>query len=251
MRRAPLPARVCTFVLAWRVFDSPVVVAANRDETLDRPADPPGAFARDPLVVAPRDREAGGTWIGYNECGVLAGITNRWGVDRAGERSRGLLVGDALGEPSAAAATETVRTSVAAHEYAGFNLVVADADSAVLLEYDGTLRERCFEPGVHVVVNVGADDGVEIPDGRADAGRRQARGVRRAREELHPEDGETADGWLNRAAEVLADHDYGFCVHGDGFGTRSSSLIAVGDDPEYRFVDGPPCRGTYRPIDGI
>ncbi|MFB6217953.1 MAG: NRDE family protein [Halobacteriaceae archaeon] len=243
---------MCTFVLAWRVFDDAVVVAANRDECTDRASEPPGVFARDPRVVAPRDAEAGGTWLGYNEHGVLAAVTNRWtDTDLAGERSRGLLVGDALARASASEAAAAVEASVADREYAGFNLVAADADDACLLEWDGTLQKRAFDPGVHVVVNVGADDEFAVPESRREAGRRQVAGARRAREELAPSDGETAGEWLDRAAGVLADHDYGFCVHGDGFGTRSSSLVAVGDDPTYRFADGPPCSSAYRTIDGV
>ena len=69
---------VCTLVFAWQVFpDAPVVAAANRDELLDRPSEPPSVIEEEPGVVAPRDAEAGGTWIGYNEHGVLVAITNR------------------------------------------------------------------------------------------------------------------------------------------------------------------------------
>jgi len=74
---------VCTIVIAWQVFtDTPVVVAANRDELLDRPSEPPAVVEEDPRVGAPRDAEAGGTWIGYNEHGVLVALTNRWVGDR-------------------------------------------------------------------------------------------------------------------------------------------------------------------------
>jgi uncharacterized protein with NRDE domain len=242
---------VCTFILAWRaVADAPVVVAANRDERLDRDAEPPGVFATDPRVVAPRDAEAGGTWLGVNEHGVLAGVTNRWtDADLPGDRSRGLLVGDALAHDSAAAAVADVRESVGTDGYAGFNLVVADAADALLLEWDGTLSERRLDPGVHVVVNVGADGDFDVPTSRAEAGRRQADGAQRALAELAVRDGETADRWLDRAAATLRDHEYGFCVHGEGFGTRSSSLVVVGTERRYRFADGPPCRTAYRAVD--
>ena len=120
---------MCTLVLAWQVFDdTPIAVAANRDEALGRPAEPPGIYREDPRVIAPRDVSAGGTWIGYNAEGLFVGITNRW-VDRDGERSRGQLVADCLAEPSAAAAVEGVRRAVRTDRYAGFNLTVADAEA--------------------------------------------------------------------------------------------------------------------------
>ncbi|WP_121823548.1 NRDE family protein [Halostella salina] len=244
---------MCTLTLAWRVFeDAPVAVAANRDELVDRPSEPPAAIEDDPRVVAPRDAEAGGTWIGYNEHGLLVAVTNRWvDADLAGDRSRGLLVRDALRHGSAEAAARFVEREAGDHEFDGFNLLLADADAALLFEWDGSLRFSRLDPGVHVVVNVGADGRFDVPDARPEAGGEQADNARRVRTALTPEPGETAAAWLDRAGDVLGDHEYGVCVHGDGFGTRSSSLIAIGaDGARYRFADGPPCETAYREVEG-
>jgi uncharacterized protein with NRDE domain len=243
---------VCTLVLAWQVFaDTPVAVAANRDEADDRPSRPPARIESEPAVVAPRDEEAGGTWIGYNEAGVFVGITNRWvEADLAGERSRGLLVRDALEHESAEDAARHVEREVREHEYDGFNLVVADAAAAVLLEWDGQLAVRNFDPGVHVVVNVGADGDYTIPSVRPEVSERQAGNANAVRTALQPEPGEQAGVWLDRAKEVISDHEYGVCIHRNGFGTRSSSLITMGTDgASYRFAEGPPCETAYRPVE--
>ncbi len=243
---------MCTLTLAWRAFaDAPVVVAANRDEGLDRPSEPPGVVDEEPRVVAPRDAEAGGTWIGYNEHGLFVGVTNRWtDRDLAAERSRGLLVRDALRQPDAETAARLAERAVRETEYDGFNLVVADANAAVLLEWDGRLRVTQLDPGVHVVVNVGADGRFTIPPHRPDAGERQAENARKVREALVPEPGETAASWRDRAADVLGDHAFGVCVHGDGYGTRSSSLVTVGPEGgTYEFADGPPCETPYRRVE--
>ena len=228
---------MCTLVLAWQaVDDAPVVVAANRDEATDRPAEPPAIYRTAPDAVAPRDAEAGGTWIGYNAAGLVVGITNRW-VDREGGRSRGQLVADCLGRRSASNAVDHVRAATREDRYAGFNLVVADADRAALLEWDGTLAVTEFDPGVHVVVNVGANGAC-----------------------LEPTDGETAGEWRERAAAALGDHEYGVCVHGDGFGTRSASLIELGGESgtagsngdtvgRYWFADGPPCETEFERVE--
>jgi len=242
---------VCTLTLAWQAFpDAPVAVAANRDEADDRPSEPPGVLEREPRVVAPRDADAGGTWIGYNKRGLLVAITNRWtDADLAGERSRGLLVRDALRRPSAEAAGRFVESELREREYAGCNLVVADAAAALYYEWDGSLTFRQFDPGVHVVVNVGADGRYSIPRVRSDAGERQAESATRLREALAVEPGETSTAWLARAGDALGDHEYGVCVHGDGFGTRSSSLIAIGESgATYRFADGPPCETDYEDV---
>jgi uncharacterized protein with NRDE domain len=223
-------------ILAWRVFgDAPVAAAANRDEATDRPSRPPGVLDDDPLVIAPQDEEAGGTWIGYNEHGVFVAITNRR-TDLEGERSRGLLVRDALTRATAADALAHVRAELAERQYAGFNLVVADARDATLVEWDGVLRSTDLEPGIHIVVNAGLDDS----DEKAAAIRDAAEGI----------DADDAREWLDEVVPVLRDHDLGACVHGDGFGTRSSSLLVVGADgrASYRFADGPPCETEYRPV---
>ena len=247
---------MCTLVLAWQaVADVPVVVAANRDEAADRPSEPPGLYRTEPKAIAPRDARAGGTWIGYNEAGLFVGITNRW-VDRAGERSRGQLVADCLGCESAGAAVDTVDHAVAADSYAGFNLVVADADRAALLEWDGGLEVTEFEPGVHVVVNVGADGASFEPPERPEIGRQQAVNATGVRSVLSVDEGAppTAAVWREQAAAVLGDHEYGVCVHGDGFGTRSASLLELGGEAaagvgSYWFADGPPCRTAFERVE--
>ena len=243
---------MCTIVLAWQVFDgTPVAVAANRDERLDRPSQPPRQRHWGSRVVAPADEEADGTWIGYNEHGLLAAVTNRWvDADLAGERSRGLLVRDALSHETAESAARAVERATREAEYEGFNLLLADENAAVLLEWDGQLAVRNFQPGVHVVVNVGADGDYRIPSHRPDVGEEQATNATRLHEAMVPDPGESADEWLDRAGETVSDHEYGVCVHGDGFGTRSSSLVALGADREYRYADGPPCRTPYRPVEG-
>ncbi len=244
---------MCTLIVAWQVFpDAPVVAAANRDEADERPSRPPERTDGDPAVVAPRDEEAGGTWLGYNEYGVLAAVTNRWtDADLAGERSRGLLVDDALAHETAEDAARFVERAVERHEYEGFYLLVADANAAIVAGWDGRLTVRNFEPGVHVVMNVGVDDTFTIPTARPEAGERQMEAARRIRTALRPEPGEEVGAWLDRATDLLADHEYGVCVHGDGFGTRSSSLVTLRADgtAEYRFADGPPCRTPYETVD--
>jgi uncharacterized protein with NRDE domain len=237
---------VCTLTLAWQVFeDAPVVVAANRDELLDRDSEPPAVRDWERPVVAPQDADAGGTWIGYNDAGVLVSLTNRWtDADPTGERSRGLLVRDALARDTA---------ELDGRGYAGFNLVALDAAAALLVEWGGpgTRRVRNFQPGVHVVVNVGADGSYAVPASRQEAAQRQVENATRLGEVLRPEPGEDSRGWLDRAAGVISDHEYGVCVHGDGFGTRSSSLIRLVADGtrDYEFADGPPCESRYESVE--
>lgn len=243
---------MCTITLAWQVFeDSPVVLAANRDELVDRPSEPPARRDWETGVVAPKDSEAAGTWIGYNEHGVLVAITNRW-TDRSidGDRSRGLLVRDALAYESAREAVQFVERDLDERSYQGFNLLVADANSALLVEWDGNRRVRTLDPGIHVVVNVGADGQYVIPDELERRGREQAENANRLAEVLRPEPGEEAAAWLERASGTISDHEYGVCIHRDSFGTRSSSLIHMrSEGVSYQYANGPPCETPFEPVE--
>jgi len=145
---------LCLIVVAWRCrADLPLVVAANRDEWRDRPAqaahwwrDPPGIFAG-------RDLRAGGTWMGVTRGGRFAAVTNFRDPSerRTTARSRGSLVTEYLldgGPPAAWLDAVAAR----AGEYNGFNLVVGDASS---LWYFGSRQgeARPIEPGVHGLSN--------------------------------------------------------------------------------------------------
>ena len=240
---------MCTLTLAWQVFtDAPVVAAANRDEARDRPSEPPSEI--EPGVVAPRDAEAGGTWIGYTDDGLFAGLTNRWVEGLAGDRSRGLLVRDCLDHETATDAARSVERSVVETEYDGFNLLLADETAAILLAWDGHLTVTTLGPGVHVLGNVGLNGAFDEPPQRPSAGPKQAAEARRLRDHLQPEPGETADAWRDRAASALANHEFGVCVHGDGYGTVSASLVTLfaDGDARYDFADGPPCETSFERV---
>ena len=70
---------MCSVVVLRRPgHDWPVILGANRDEMSRRPWLPPGRHWRDrPWVVAGLDQEAGGSWLGLNDHGLIAGIMNR------------------------------------------------------------------------------------------------------------------------------------------------------------------------------
>lgn len=244
---------MCTLTLAFQVFpDAPIVVAANRDELLERPSHPPAHRDWELPVVAPLDQTAGGTWIGYNSAGVLVAITNRWvDPELPAERSRGLLVRDALGYETAEAAVRAVEQELANHAYDGFNLTIVDPTAAIHLEWDGHLRVSTLTPGIHVIMNAGFDDHFSTSGTRPDETAIQQENARRIRETLQPEPSETAAEWRERAGHLLGNHDYGVCIHHNGYGTRSASLITIPANapPSYQFADGPPCETEFHPVE--
>lgn len=142
---------MCTIILFHRLFDDfPLVVAANRDELLSRPAE--GFSARENGIFAPKDLVHGGTWIGFNQYGLLAALTNRAGSDRdPSRRSRGEIPQLALGSADANEAAQAL-LALDVTLFNPFHAVVADQRNARVVWSDGrTLHSLILGPGVHVV----------------------------------------------------------------------------------------------------
>jgi uncharacterized protein with NRDE domain len=118
---------MCLIVLAWRVHpDLPLIVAANRDEFHARPTAPAAFWEDHPALLAGRDLEARGTWMGVSRSRKFAAVTNYRGAKepRAVE-SRGALVSRFLG--NGARPGEYIE-SLKAGLYSGFNLLASDAE---------------------------------------------------------------------------------------------------------------------------
>lgn len=141
-------------LLAWRAHpDFPLVVAANRDEFFARPTAPAGFWDDAPQVLAGRDLEAGGTWMGVTRAGRFAALTNFRdpAQNRPGAPSRGQLVADFLkGNEEPAAYLD--RIAPLAARCNGFNLLLGDGDALWWSSNMGTER-RCLPPGIYGVSN--------------------------------------------------------------------------------------------------
>ena len=130
---------MCTVVFLRRPdHEWPFIMAANRDEMADRPWQPPARHWPDRDVVAGLDVLAGGTWLGINDQGVVAGVLNRPGTlgPAEGMRSRGELPLEALDHPDAAAAAMALQ-ALDLRAWRPFNLFVADNRDAFWLRSTG------------------------------------------------------------------------------------------------------------------
>jgi len=144
---------MCLILLAWRAqARHPLVVAANRDEFHARSADRAGFWNDNPGILAGRDLEAGGTWMGVSRSGRFAAVTNyRGGRDANAVESRGALVTRFLAgtEP---AAGYVARMAGKPRDYSGFNLLACDGRELWWLSNrDG--GSRCLEPGIYGLGN--------------------------------------------------------------------------------------------------
>lgn len=242
---------MCTLHLFFQVFPAaPVLLAANRDEILDRPWEPPALLGTDPAILGPRDLAAGGTWLGVNEHGLVAALTNHEGTLSAGRPpslcSRGMVVLDALRERDAAAARRlAVRAAPACKSY---TLLVADVRQAFVVDRSpGGTRVYTLEAGCHVVTNVRFRSSVDPKAARSWA--RMA--------ELAERRGVPTPAAL---FQFLADHERPspkttpLCIHPTApsrFGTSSASIVEIGRDGRlgrFDFAPGPPCTTESREV---
>lgn len=119
----------------------PLILAANRDERIDRPWRSPGRHWPDrPEVVAGQDELAGGSWLGVNDHGVVAGILNRRGTlgPETGKRSRGELVLEALDHADARVAADAL-ADLDGRAYRPFNMMIADNRDGFWIRHAGSL----------------------------------------------------------------------------------------------------------------
>src|SRR5206468_2470187 len=101
---------MCTLIAFWRsVPGYDIVLGMNRDESSMRPADPPAVVDGTPIIVAPRDRQAGGTWLGASGTGLAIALSNRRGRTSPSARSRGQLVQSLLAKTPSRSVDEVTR----------------------------------------------------------------------------------------------------------------------------------------------
>jgi uncharacterized protein with NRDE domain len=154
---------MCTLVILRRPeHDWPVIIGANRDEMIDRPAKPPARHWPDrPEVVAGLDLLAGGSWFGLNDWGVAAAVLNRTGSlgPAAGVRSRGELVLEALDHADAVDAAAALSYLDPA-SYRSFNLIIADNRDGFWVRHTGRgrIEARPLADGLSVIAAGDVDE---------------------------------------------------------------------------------------------
>src|SRR5207253_1928224 len=128
-------------------------VTANRDEFHARRAAPASFWRDQPGILAGRDLQAMGTWMGVSRTGRFAAVTNYRGAgEPAAEESRGALVSRFLANGATAAGYMT-EVSERASRYSGFNLLVCDRDELWWMSNrDGSPRR--LEPGWYALGNL-------------------------------------------------------------------------------------------------
>lgn len=235
---------MCLILFAWQSHPRyELVLAANRDEFHQRPAAAARFWEDHPDILAGRDLQAGGTWLGVTRSGRLAAVTNyREPVSPRPqpERSRGHLVRDYLEDVQGPLAWAQ-RLQPLAAAYSGFNLLAGATGELVYLSNRGGTPSP-VRPGIHGLSNHLMD--TDWP--KVQAGRERLAELLDRRE---PDPGELFGLLTDRALtpgdmpESLEEHlapervmKHYFIVS-PVYGTRCSTVLLIGRDGAITFIE--------------
>jgi uncharacterized protein with NRDE domain len=251
---------VCTLIVYYKLLpDYPIIIAANRDEYHSRKTRGPHVIHQHPRVYAGTDEQAGGTWLGVNEFGLVVGILNRHSIQPQdpARRSRGLLCLDLLCQTSATAARDILLAEGRAQPYNSFYMFWADAEHAYVAYNEGAITICELQPGRYLLTNSSLIDLSQlVPEGLADL--------------LRDSDLGSLETLLSTLEAVCKTHqeiervvdppneDRGnraICVHASElYGTVSSSLLAIGREwsmSRYLHAEGAPCCTPYQDVSAL
>lgn len=231
---------MCLVALAWQVDpSSPLILLANRDEFFERPSAPLAEWESQTAMIAGRDLQAGGTWLGFNRQNRrLAVVTNvrETKESAAGSLiSRGSLVSDFLLGSAGAEPFARRLWSEGGQRYEGYNLLLFDGSDAFYVSNRAGVER--LPAGVHGLSNAQ----LNTPWPKVDKVKSGLRlGIERGHsigelEELFRDTGRAEDfllphtgvpiEWERRLSSVFIDGD-------PSYGTRALTSVRVADSGE-------------------
>lgn len=235
---------MCLILMAYRVHsDYELLAAANRDEFYDRPTAPLAFWDDHPALLAGRDLQEGGAWMGLSGAGRFAALTNYRDPDRVrpDAPSRGHLVRDYLcGDQSASAYLDRLRASSA--DYNGFNLLLGD-ETGLYYASNRAAGIQKLTPGVYGLSNHLLD----TPWPKVERGRRALRQMLE----------QPAEGIVESLLALLTDRTPApdaelphtgvplewerwlspLFIAAPGYGTRSSTVLMISATGRARMVE--------------
>lgn len=212
---------MCVVALAWQVHaDWPLILIGNRDEFHGRPSAALTEWGDGSGIVAGRDLQAGGTWLGvHRPSGRAVVVTNvRGAMPDPAKESRGALVVDMLrGDGRFADPAEADLD-----RFNAFNLFAVGDGGARLLTNRPQPQIMTLGAGVHALAN----EPIDHPCPRAER-------LRLALEAV-VDTGTDPEGLLDT---LTAEGDPALFLRGDVYGTRASTLVAVAADGTARMIE--------------
>ena len=212
---------MCVVALASQVHaDWPLVLIGNRDEFHARPTAPLAEWDDGSGIVAGRDLQAGGTWLGaHRPSGRIVVVTNvRGALPDPAKESRGALVVDMLrsdGRFADPAAADLDR-------FNAFNLFAVGNGGARLLTNRPQSHIMALGTGVHALAN----EPIDQPCPRAERLRAALAAVVETRAD--------PEGLLDT---LMAEDDPALFLRGDIYGTRASTLVTVSRSGAAKMIE--------------
>lgn len=145
---------MCVIAFAWDIHPRwRLLLIGNRDEAHARPSAPLARWTDAPGIIAGRDLEAGGTWMGVHAPQRVAVVTNVRDPSASQDgASRGWLVSDFL-RGAQPVARHAAALAADAARYRPFNLLLFDRDGAQFVSNRPEVRMRTITAGVHGLSN--------------------------------------------------------------------------------------------------
>ena len=212
---------MCVVALAHKAHpDWPLILIGNRDELHARAAAPLAEWGDGSGIVAGRDLQAGGTWLGvHRPSGRAVVVTNvRGAMPDPAKESRGALVSNMLrgeGRFADPAADDLPR-------FNAFNLFAVGDGNTRLLTNRPVPLIMPLQPGVHALAN----EPVDAPCPRAER-------LRLALEAVVAASGDP-EGLLDT---LMAEDDPALFLRGEVYGTRASTLVAISADGDVKMIE--------------
>lgn len=138
----------------------PLIIAANRDEFHRRPTTESHFWGNSPNLLAGKDEQAGGTWMGVTRNGRVAALTNIRDPDKQNDNAatRGRLVTEFLKQNiSEREYTNILETDAA--DFNGYNLLYGTLSPLNLSVFNNhTLRHQSLTAGYYGLSNASLDN---------------------------------------------------------------------------------------------
>ena len=233
---------MCLLAIQYQLVpESPILVAANREEFYERPSGPPSIQSGKPRILSGVDKQSGGTWLGVNQHGLFVGASNRNKIlPPVTTRSRGILCRELLRSGSARQGVDMALEELHTNKYEGVNFVIADSESGWVVHGGDDIEVVELEEGLSIIANQ------DVNDPRDER-------VILARRLLTLQTLDSPVKFLAVASKVFARAPSppgrpSIVIRGKNRGTVSSTLLSLGKKPRdaiYQFANGAPDQAKF------
>lgn len=248
---------MCTLIVFHKKFrEYPVLTLHNRYEKTGTVERPPRVVEGKFRVFCPVDVRSHGSWIGFNEKGLFAAVTDQHtALPVKTDKSRGELILAILKNFSFAEDAVKYLEDNFKEGYKRGNFVVLDFNEGYHVVYDENIIVRGIKENFCVITNIMAVPGVKIPPMAMkifeDAEIRRKRAIELSRK-ISTDNIEEA---IFELKKIAADHGEGesrrsICYHSElgDWVMMSSTIIAVSKnivDSKILYCEGNPCKSVF------